>query len=127
MGMMVLILIVIGGFWLLWTALGHVGGHSNSPADPNTSSQTSQTTQQSPAYTLASLELKRTPDSATVAQYQKALDNLKPLCKEDESKLANEIWNSLQDLQKHNINDETSITCSANIVSSIPSSAAPTD
>lgn len=123
-GMTVLILVVIGAFWVLWTILGHIGGASNnSPTD----NQSSQTSAQTPAYTLASLELGHTPDTATVAQYQTALDSLKPLCKEDQSKVANEVYNSLEDLKKHNINDETAVTFAAHIVSSIPASAAPTD
>jgi len=65
---------------------------------------------QSPAYKLAVYDLGHAPDASTVQQYQIALDGLKPYCKEDEEKLAGEVWTSEKDLRKNGIIHETNLT-----------------
>lgn len=90
-------------------------------AKPATStSQTPQMDTQSPAYKLADYDLNHAPDAATVAQYQTALDGLRPLCTEPEDKIAAEIWASWQDLEKNGVTDETNLTLIGHIKDSVP-------
>jgi hypothetical protein len=65
---------------------------------------------QSSAYKLAAYDLGHAPDASTVAQYQIALDGLKPFCMESEEKLAGEVWTSEKGLRKNGIIHETNLT-----------------
>ena len=98
---------------------------SNDKAD--TSSQTDTSQQSTAAYKLAVYDGSSSPDAATVARYQTALDGLKQLCKEDEDKLAGEIWASWTDLEKNHVTDETNLTLIRHIKDSIDPSIAPTN
>jgi energy-coupling factor transporter transmembrane protein EcfT len=81
---------------------------------------------QSPAYKLAAYDLGHTPDASTVAQYQKALDDLGPhnglgaYCTESEEKLAGEIWTSHKDLRRNGLTHETNLNLIGDIKASIP-------
>lgn len=82
---------------------------------------------QSPAYKLAAYDLGHAPNASTEAQYQLALDGLKPYCIESEEKLAGEVWTSEKDLRKNGITQETNLTLLSYTRSSFPSNSRPTD
>jgi hypothetical protein len=125
-------------FIVLVAIIQTVNGKSTTPTQPIKSTQSaspiskpaaqSSAAAHTPAYTLAADDLNHAPDNAIVANYQTALDGLKPLCTEkDEYTLASEIWASQQDLIKNGIKDETNLTLIGHIKASIPANSAPVD
>ena len=68
------------------------------------SSSSSSSSAATPAQKLAALQEGGTPSAGDplVAQFQSALDAVKPACREPQDKVASEIWASWQDLQKNN-------------------------
>jgi len=96
---------------------------SNNTTTSNGGNTSSSSSTNSPAYQLADEDLGYAPDSATVAQYQSALDALKPYCKENEASLAAEIHETWKLLEQSNIKDETNLTLLQHIQQSIPSNA----
>lgn len=101
-------------------------------ANSQTSTKTT-TTQQpkvdttTPAYKLADYDLNNAPDSATVAQYQAALDSVKPLCAQDEERIAAITYGSWTDLKQHGITDENNLALLNHLKASIPANTAPVD
>ncbi len=120
----IIILIV----WFLWSFFSSSGPSiASTPSTTTVATPVVQSDSQSSAYKLAVYDSHPNPNIATVAQYQSALNALKPLCTENESALAGEIWASWSNLESNGVTDETILSLMSHIQDSIPKSMGPTN
>lgn len=81
---------------------------------------------QSNAYKLALLDIGDSPSPSTIAAHKTALNELKPLCAEDETTLSAEISNARNDLLKNGI-AESNLSIMQHLRDSVPAKYAPTE